>query len=79
MTKSTRKAIMIDGNSKANIKKTEAKKICVKCQRNFCGNLLRQTRIRYLDNLNVKDLTNNKRFCKIVRSLSTEKVVTTFS
>ena len=49
---------------------TEASNNYKQRQRNFYVNFLEQTKINYLIILNVKDLTDNKRFWKIVKSPS---------
>ena len=36
-------------------------------QRNFCVNLLRNTKKDYFQKLNIKDLTDNKKFWKIIQ------------
>ena len=47
-----------------------------KRQRNLCANLLKQTKIKYFNKLNVKDLTDNEQFLKTVKPFFMEKVKT---
>ena len=75
MTKSLRKAIIhrsklknIYNNIKANEDWENYKK-----QRNFCVNLLRNTKKDYFQKLNIKDLTDNKKFWKIVKPFFSNK------
>ena len=44
-----------------------------KKQRNFCVNLLRNTEKDYFQKLNVKDLTDNKNFQKIIKPFFSNK------
>ena len=41
--------------------------------RNYCVNLLRRSKKRYYNNLNTKDIMDNKRFWKTIKPLFTEK------
>ena len=38
-----------------------------KQQRNHCSNLLKESKTRHFNNLNVKDATENKRFWKTIK------------
>ena len=42
-------------------------------QRNKCVSLLRKTKKAYYSNLNVKDIADNKKFCKAVESFFSDK------
>ena len=44
-----------------------------KYQRNFCTNLLRETKFDYFRNLNVEDLNDNKKFWKNIKSFFSDK------
>ena len=46
-------------------------------QRNLCSNLLKQPKKRHFNNLNVKDVTKNKRLWKTIKYFFTEKNKTT--
>ena len=48
-----------------------------KRRRNLCSNLLKQSKKRHFNNLNVKDVTENKRFWKNIKPFFTEKTKTT--
>ena len=48
-----------------------------KCERNLCSNLLKQSKKRHFNNLNVKDVTENKPFWKTIKLSFTEKTKTT--
>ena len=75
MNKSLRKAIMHRSKFR-NIIKQEQVKIAKlqKKQRNFCVNLLCNTKNHYFQKLNLRDLTN-KKFCKIVKPVFSNKVI----
>ena len=64
MTKALRKAIMHRSKLKNIFHKTRAKedRSNYKKQRNFCVNLLRNTKKDYFQKVDVKDLTDNKKF-----------------
>ena len=44
-----------------------------KQQRNYCSNFLKGSKTRHFNNLNVKDVTENKRFSKTINSFFTDK------
>ena len=44
-----------------------------KKERNFCVNLLRETNTEYFQKLNVKDLSHNKKFWKIIKPFFSNK------
>ena len=44
-----------------------------KCQRNLCSNLLKQSKKRHFNSLNVKDVTQKKKFWKTIKPFFTEK------
>ena len=44
-----------------------------KKQRNFCVDLLRKTKTEYFKNLNVKDLSDNRKFWKTIKLYFTNK------
>ena len=69
MKKSLRKAIMHRSKLKNIYNKTRANEDWdnYKKQRNFCVNLLRNTKKDYFQKLNLKDLTDNKKFWKIIK------------
>ena len=69
MTKALRKAIMHRSKLKNIFHKTRAKEDWKKYkkQSNFCVNLLRNTKNNYFQKLNIKDLTDNKKFWKTVK------------
>ena len=75
MTKTLRKAIM--KRSKLRNKFIEERNIEnwseYKCQRNFCSDLLKQSKKRHFNSLNVNDFTENKKFWKTIKPFFTEK------
>ena len=75
MTKALRKAIMHWSKLKNIFHKTRAKEDWnnYKKQRNFCVNLLRNTKKDCFQKLNVKDLTDNKKFWKIIKPFFSNK------
>ena len=76
MTKALRKAIMHRSKLKNIFHKTRAKEDWnnYKKQRNFCVNLLRNTKKDYFQKLNIKDLTDNKKIWKTIKPFLAIKV-----
>ena len=76
MTKTLRKVIMKifklrnKFNEERNVKNWSE----YKRQRNLCSNLLKQYKKGHFKNLNVKDVTKNKRFWKTIKPFFTEKI-----
>ena len=70
MTKALRKAIIHRSKFKNIFDKTRAKEDWnnYKKQRNFCVNLLRNTKKDYFQKLNIKDLKDNKKFSKTIKT-----------
>ena len=79
MTKTLRKAIMKRSklrnkfNKERNIENWSE----YKRQRNLCSNLLKESKKCHFNNLNVKDVTENKQFWKTIKPFFTEKNKTT--
>ena len=75
MTKALRKAIMHRSKLKNIFRKTRAREDWnnYKKQRNFCVNLLRNTKKDYFQKLNIRDLTDNKKFRKTIKSFFSNK------
>ena len=75
MKKSLRKAIMHRSKLKNIYNKTRANEDWdnYKKQRNFCVNLLQNTKKDYFQKLNLKDLTDNKKFWKIIKPFFSNK------
>ena len=75
MTKALRKAIMRRSKLKNIFHKTRAKEDWnnYKKQRNFCVNLLRNTKKDYFQKLNIKDLTDNKKLWKTIKPFFSNK------
>ena len=69
MTKVLRKAIMHRSKFKNIFHKTRAKEDWnnYKKQKNFCVNLLRNTKKDYFEKLNIKDWTDDKKFWKTIK------------
>ena len=53
--------------------RTEENKILYKKQRNYCVSLLRRSKTEYYENLNIKNVTDNKLFRKSVKPLLSDK------
>ena len=53
--------------------KTEENRLLYTQQRNECVSLLRKTKINYYGNLNVKEITDNKKFWKTVKPFLSDK------
>ena len=79
MTKELRKAIMVRSKlrNKLNKKKTLDAKLTYNKQRNYCTSFLRRTKKEYYEKINPSDISDNKRFWKIVKPFFSEKVLTT--
>ena len=78
MTKALRKAIMHRSKFKNIFHKTRAKEDWknYKKQGNFCVNLLRNAKKDYFQKLNIKDLTDNKKFWrKTIKPFFSNKVL----
>ena len=82
MNKSLSKAMMERSRLRNKFlrERTEESKKNYNKQRNYCVSLTRKTKKEYFSNLNEKDLTDNKKFWKIVKpflsnkNISTEKI-----
>ena len=74
MSKALRKAIMHRSKlKKHNKQRTENIWANYKKQRNLCVNLLRKTKTEYFQKLNVKDLSNNRKFWKTIKPFFSNK------
>ena len=79
MTKSLRKAIMLRSKLKNNFKKqrSDGNWDNYKKQRNFCVKLLHQTKEKYFSDINVKSISDNKRFWKTIKPFFSNKDLNT--
>ena len=79
MTKQLRKAIMHRSRLKNVFNKSRTPKTwdSYKKQRNFFVNLLRKTKKEYFENINVKDINDNKRFWKTIKPFFSNKGLNT--
>ena len=79
MTKQLCKAIMHCYRLKNIFNKSRTPKIwdSYKKQRNFCVNLLRKTKKEYFENINVKDINDNKKFWKTIKPFFSNKGLNT--
>ena len=75
MTKSLRKAIMLRSRLKNNFnkKKSDENWDNYKKQRNFCVKFLRQTKEKYVSDINVKSISDNKKFWKTIKPFFSNK------
>ena len=75
MTKQSSKEIMKRSRLRNNFlrNRTEENKILYNKQRNYCVSLLRKSKRGYYENLNIKNVTDNKLFWKSVKSLLSDK------
>ena len=75
MSKALRKAIMHRSKLKNinNKYRTEDNWANYKKQSNFCVNFLRKTKTEYFQKLNVKDLSDNRKFWKTIKSFFSNK------
>ena len=74
-TKQLSKEIMKRSRLRKNflINRTEENKILYNRQRNYCTSLLRKSERGYYENLNIRNITDNKLFWKSVKPLLSEK------
>ena len=49
--------------------------LAYKRQRNFCTRFIKKTKRNFYNNLNVNQITDNKSFCKTVKTSFTEKTL----
>ena len=79
MTKSLRKAIMLRSRLKNNFNKKRSDENWdnYKKQRNFCVKLLRQTKEKYFNDINVKSISDNKKFWKTIKPFFSDKDLNT--
>ena len=81
MTKALRKAMMHRKrlHNKYIKSRTDENHKTYKKQRNFCVKLLRRTKSDYYRNLDLGDLTDNRKFWKTVKSVFSNEIQTTSS
>ena len=79
MTKSLRKAIMRRSRFKNNFNKQRSDENWdnYKKQRNFCVKLLRHTKEKYFSDVNVKSISENKKFWKTIKLFFSNKGLNT--
>ena len=81
VTKALRKAIMLRSKlrNRYNKVRTEENERAFKKQRNYCVKLLRKTKRNYYQNLDLKNLSDNRKFWKTVKPIFSGKVQTSSS
>ena len=81
MTKALRKAIMLRTQlrNKYNKERTQSNLNTFRKQRNKCVKLLRKAKFEYYKNLDLKDISDNRKFWKTVKPLFSDKVQTNSS
>ena len=81
MTKALRKAMMHRKKLRNRYikRRTEENLNAFKKQRNFCVKLLRKTKSDYYRNLNLRDLTDNRKFWKTVKLVFSNEIQTSSS
>ena len=74
-TKSLRKTVMFRSRLKNNFnkKRYDENWDSFKKQRNFCIKLLRQTKEKYFNDINVKNISDNKKFWKTIKLFFSNK------
>ena len=79
MSKSPRKAIMLRSRLKYNFNNQmfDENWDNYKKQRNFCVKLLRQTKEKYFSDINVKGISDNKKFWKTIKAFLSKKGLNT--
>ena len=75
VTKDLSKAIMKRSKLRNNyfLKKTDANKILHKKQRNYCVSLLRKSKTNYYENLDEKEVSENKLLWKVIKPSLSDK------
>ena len=75
ITKDLSKAIMKRSKLRNNyfLKKTDANKILHKKQRNYCVSLLRKSKTNYYENLDEKEVSDNKLLWKVIKPSLSDK------
>ena len=78
MTKTLRKAIMRRSQLQTKYFKNKSQNnyLLFKKQKNFCSKLYKKERKKYYNSLNMKDITDNKIFCKTIKPFLSEKCTT---
>ena len=81
MTKSLRKAIMLRSRLKHNLNKRRSDENWNNYtkQRNFCVKQLRQTKEKHFSDINVKSISDNKKFWKTIKPFFSNKGLNTNS
>ena len=76
MTKELSKAIMLRTKLRNQLLKTRTSEAKLKYnkQRNLCVSLLRKTKRNYYENLNLNDISDNKKFWTTVKALFCNKI-----
>ena len=79
MTKSLKKAIRLRSRLKNNLNKQRPDENWdnYKKQRNFCVKVLHQTKEKYFSDINVKSISDNKRFWKTIKPFFSNKALNT--
>ena len=77
MTKTLRKAIMKRSELKTKYLKQKTKESCQRFakQRNYCSRLYKKERKKYYDNLDLKNITDNKKFWSTIKPFFSEKSI----
>ena len=75
MSKQLRKSIMIRSKLRNNYNKNRTSEnwMKYKTQRNICTNILKKTKFNYFNNINTKDITDNKKFWNTIKPFISEK------
>ena len=73
VTKSLRKAIMTALQNRFHKARTKENERIYKKHRNYCSWLYKKERKKYYNSLNIKEVTDNKKFWKTVKPFFTDK------
>ena len=75
MTKKLRKEVMTRSrlHNKYSENRTSDRWSNYKKQRNICTNILKKTKTGYFNNIDIKNITGNKRFWIVVKPFFTDK------
>jgi predicted transport protein len=73
VSKEMRKAIMLRSQLRNKMHLSHEYRIAYKRQRNYCNRLYKRERKKYYTNLNLKNITDNRKFWKTVKPFFTDK------
>ena len=73
VTKEMRKAIMLRSQLRNKMHISHEHRLAFKHQKNYCNRLYKREKKKYYTNLNLKNITENKKFWKTIKPFFTDK------